>query len=316
MKNKKGIVGFKQKKKTNTVFLLFVLGALLFWFLTNLSKEYTSTLAATIVYENLPESYIFQEAPPETINLRVKTTGFYFVNSSLKTPEVVLSIDKIKHKEGYDFFIENSDLRKQLNSNLSVKLELKEILLDTLFVKLGVKKHKKVPVKPSLDIEYYLGYKAFSGIKISPDSILVSGPEFQVNKVSEINLRPYLAKGVQESIAMNIDIQDPNIPKLTLSHKEVFLEINVEKITEKSLEIPVKVINKPIEELVIYPKTLKLICQVRLSQFNDVKANDFEVICDYNQRDGNFLKAELVKKPKLVSSVKLLSNNIEYLILK
>lgn len=302
--------------KKYSVFLLFVIVTSIFWFMNKLSKEYNQIVDFNMEFTNLPERFIFQENPPQKIALRVKTSGLSLFKRAFYQNEVKISLKKIKNKKGYQYFLQSTNLKKQIRAQVSDRLSIVEVLEDTLFLKLGKKSFKKVPVIPNVSVDYHLGYKSFSGVKIIPDSIRVSGPEMQVQKIKEVYLKPLVKEDIIESVKEQASIIKTDIPKIRYSTNSVSLHIEVEKITEKTLSIPVQIINKPTEEVVVYPKKITLNCQVRLSQFNEINEDDFILVCDYNQRSGKYMSIRLMKKPETVSSIKLQTTKVEYLILK
>lgn len=308
---------FKFNKKRDSVFLIFVLGTFVFWFLNKLSKEYSQVVYYPIHYSSLSKEYVFQENPPKELGFRIKGNGFYFLGVAFNKPEIEVSVKHLKRKSKYDYYLVNNDLKKQVRNSIKENITLVDVISDTLFVKLGKRSFKKVPVIPNVNIGYHLGYKSFTGYNISPDSILISGPEMQVAKVDKINLEPFKEANVQESINKDLAIIKSNVPKITYSTEKVNLKIEIEKITEKTLMIPIQIINVPIgDEVVVYPKKIEVDCLVRLSQFNEIKSSEFLVVCDFNKRTSKHMKTELRQKPSIVSSVKLNVDEVEYLILK
>lgn len=315
MKKKEPI--FKFNKKRDSIFLIFVVGTFVFWFLNKLSKEYSQIVHYPIQYTSLSNEFFFQEDPPKELGFRIKASGFYFLGVSFSKPEVEVSVKRLKRKSKYDYYLINSELKKQVRNSIKENINLIDIVSDTLFVKLGQKKFKKIPVVPKLKISYHLGYKSFSGYKISPDSIEISGPEMQVSKIHQINLTPFVQSNIQESVSKEIEIIKSDIPKITYAKETVRLSIDVEKITEKKITVPIEIINAPNEEeVVIYPKKIELTCLIRLSKFNEVNSSDFLVVCDYNQKTSKYMKTEMIQKSSEVSSVKLNVDKVEYLILK
>ncbi|NIJ46144.1 BMFP domain-containing protein YqiC [Wenyingzhuangia heitensis] len=316
MADRKKLATYKFNKRRDSVFLLFVLGTFIFWFLNKLSNTYTQVVSYTIEYVDLPNQFVFQEKPQENLSFRIESDGFYFFSNAFKRNQIQISLAAIKKRDQYAYYLPNAELKKQVRSVIKEKINLLDVIEDTVEVKLGKKSFKKVPVVPNISINYHSGYNSFSGIKLIPDSIIVSGPEMQLAKVSKIKLAAFTKKDVITSIDEKIEIIKPEIQKIEFNKEQVELKIEVEKITEKTLMVAVQIINAPSDDVVLYPKKVKVTCQVRLSQFNVVKANDFTVICDYNNRGSKHIKIELVKKSGVVSSAKLNTNQVEYLILK
>jgi len=313
---KEKITAYRFNKKRDLVFLLFVLGTFMFWFLNKLSKEYTQEVTYSVVYEKLPNQFVFQEEPLRKLSLRVVSDGFYFFSNAFRTNTLKISLENITKKEKYSYFLSNENLKKQVRSVIQDNVKVLDVVEDLIEVKLGKKSFKKLPVVSNVEIQYHAGYSSFSGIQLIPDSIEISGPEMQVSKISKIELPAFVKGNVKEVINEYIDIINPNVPKIVFDKKSIQIKVEVEKITEKSLTVPVQIINSPSDDIVVYPKKVKVTCQVRLSQFNMIQEKDFTVVCDYNTRGTKHIKTELLAFPSVVSSVKLKTNEVEYLILK
>ena len=84
--------------------------------------------------------------------------------------------------------------------------------------------------------------------------------------------------------------------------------------------IPIQIINLP-DSLVmtIFPKKLKLMFLVGLSQFNNIKEYLFRAEVDYLKIDeslSNKMKIELIKNPEFVREIKHYPLNVDYIIEK
>lgn len=302
-------------KKQNVVFLLFVLATFIFWFLNRLSNDYIQQVPYQIEYKDLPKRFVFQDKPQEEINVSVEASGFYLFKSAIINRDLKISLKNIKKKDKYSYYLLENELNRQVKEHLKDRIRVLGVTEDSLLVNLGRKVYKKVPLKSHVDIKYNKGYKSFNEI-LEPDSIEVSGPEMQVSKIDYINLVPFQKENVMESISENIAIVESLFSKIDYSTKNVKLHLEVEKITEKTIEVPVSIINTSSDEVVIYPKKIKVNCQMKLSDFNKITQDDFVMICDYDKRNDGYIEVELLEKPSSVSMVKIEKKRVEYLILK
>lgn len=302
-------------KKQNIVFLLFVLATFIFWFLNRLSNDYIQQVSYQIEYKNLPKRFVFQDEPQQQINISVEASGFYLLRSAIVNRGLRISLKNIKKKDKYSYYLLDNELNRQVKERLNDKVRALGVTEDSLLVNLGKKIYKKIPVKSHVQLKYHTGYKSFKEI-LEPDSIEVSGPEMQVAKIHHIDLVPFKKNEVMEPIGENIAIVESPLSKIDYSTKTVKLYLEVEKITEKTIEIPVSILNTPNDEIVIYPKKIKVNCQMKLSDFNKISQGDFTMVCDYNKRKDGYIEVELIKEPEIVSKVKIEKKRVEYLILK
>lgn len=303
------------KNKRNIVFLLFVLATLIFWLLNRLSDSYIQEVSYKVEYTDLPNRFVFQDAPQEKINISVEASGFYFFSRAFAQKELDISLKNIKRKNKYSYFLLDDELDRQVKEHLKDRIRVLGVVEDSLLVNLGIKSYKKVPVISHVNLKFNTGYRSFEQV-LEPDSIEVSGPEMQVSKINHIDLTTIAKEEVNKPINEKVAIVKTKYPKITYKPNSVNLHISVEKITEKTLEVPVTVINAPKEEIVIYPKKIKISCQVKLSEFNKITPKDFLLICDYNKRKDKYLEVELAEKTVNVSAVKIAKDKVEYLILK
>jgi hypothetical protein len=290
-----------KKSKKRHVLLLFLGVATFFWFLTKLSKEYTSVVEYNIRYKNLPEAKIFQTEPKKTMSLHIRGSGFKLLGQNLYQRTIEMDIGN--------------------PSQLETGLWLEYFDTDSLFFDLGIQKFKTVPVVSSLDIAYKLGYSISGTIKIFPDSVRIRGPEAQVEKIQWLKTASMVLKDVSEDVSQEISLEKPdNSEKVNFYDEKVTIVANVEKFTEDSFEVPFSFKNLPKNaKITTYPKTVKVTFKVGLSNYNKISPNSFKVGCDYSKtllKKLDYLEPFLLEKPDWVSTVKLTPSKIEFLIQK
>ena len=115
-----------------------------------------------------------------------------------------------------------------------------------------------------------------------------------------------------------IELDIFNTNNLKYSDKSVNVFLDVEKSTESILNLPVSIINIPTDvNINYYPKSIKVSFTVSLDNFQKYSSKDFKIICDFNEisQDGK-LTAEVLNQPKLIKNLRLINNEIQYVILK
>ncbi len=203
---------------------------------------------------------------------------------------------------------------------MSSGLKLESISKDTIYLKIGRLKTKKVPLTPLLDIKYRLGYNIAEDIKVTPDSILISGPELQLKNIHSINLKTLILKDIHKNIDKICTVVLPkNSDKIKTNTKTANVKIVVDKFTEGKVIVPVLIENAPKEKITIFPKTVKVVFNIRLKSFNKITPASFKITCDYQQAKKNdltYLIPKITLKPEEVSSVRIVPEKIDFLIYK
>jgi YbbR domain-containing protein len=305
--------------KKQHVFFLFIVLSSFFWLFTKFSNEHVTEFAYPFSYVNLPPSKLLQNSPKTAISLRVKGTGFKLLMERFSERRLTLNAQKAMLQEGYRHYILPKNQISQLGTQLRKGLVLQAVLCDSLFFELGVNKQKKVPVQADVNLHFKSGYHVLGAVDIFPDSIQVKGPEIQVDQIDFVQMEPLTLEAVFEDVAREVSLQFPEkLDKLTYSIDKVTLRGKVEKFTEGVFEIPFEIEGLPKgARITTYPKTVRVVFQVGLSNYNKVVKTDFQVRCNYalsKDRPYHYLRPKLVKKPSWVSNVKIVPERIEYLI--
>ena len=107
--------------------------------------------------------------------------------------------------------------------------------------------------------------------------------------------------------------------QIKLSHSNVITNIEVDKFTEGTIEVPVLIKNLPQNVSINYfPKYISVTYYLPLSDYGKFQASDFKIECDYmksQNSDFTFMMAELVKIPKSVKKARLSSDKVEFIFL-
>lgn len=311
---------FKNNKRLR-VFLLFLSLAFVFWMLIKLSRTYTSTVKATLLYTDLPDNKMLQSAPDATVDVNLTGVGFSILKYKFSSNKVSVGLKKIKRKKGTIYYLLSDVLIKDVNKAFE-EANVIEITPDTLYFDLGRSISKKVKVEPDVTIQYKSGFHLSGDLVIDPEYITVSGPKSQVDSIIFLETRNIELTNVYDSINKKVTIitNDGRFSNLTFSETEVSIKGKVEKFTEQTLEVPVKVINVPNGfKINLFPNIVKVVFQIGLSDFNKINENDFEVVCDYNlliDENVDYLVPKVIYKSSLIETVKIIPNKVEFLLEK
>ncbi len=281
-----------------------------------MSQTYNQVLSIDVVYENLPQNKIFNQKPISTIDVEIQATGFRIFTSGFSQGKIKFSLANLTKKNNGKYYLLTNLKSNKIDKQLSSGLNFKTVVQDTIHFDLGDLETKKVPVIPDLSVNYELGFDTRK-ITVSPDSVLISGTEDILKDINQVKLKPLTLTNVSENYKSNLDILLPN-KKVKISHNKVSLSIDVDKYTEGEFDIPVMIKNAT-EKITIYPKKVKIIFKISLKDFNKVTEDSFEVIADYKYTKENklsYLLPKLKVKPKIISSVRIVPEKVDFLISK
>ncbi|MBT3741774.1 MAG: hypothetical protein HOG32_06115 [Polaribacter sp.] len=309
----------KNFKKIPKTFISFLVASFLIWFLITFSKEYTTVITYAVNYKNIPQNKLLQETPINNIDITVKASGFKILRSKFKNKKIQLEASKLKRKGPSKFYFLTKSQVTKIQKQLLFGVELKEILQDTIYLNLGVLTSKRVAIKPNLEINYHVGYDLLNEIKISPDSIVISGPEAQVKKIDYLELSELKLNDVKSNFLEEVSVLKLN-NNFKYSAQKITISGNVDKFTEGKLQIPFTTKNLPKNiNLTTLSEKVEVIFVVALSNFSKISEASFKVECDYLISEKNnlgYLIPKVILEPVFIKSVKIIPKKIDFLIQK
>ena len=307
--------------KISKSFIVFLITAVVIWFLITLSKVYTISISFPVKYSDLSQDKILQNEPLKEIDILVKSTGFNILSTRFLNQSIELNAGNLNKKSTFSYYFLIKNQKNKIQRQLRSGIEIQEISLDTIYLQLGSLISKKVPLIPNLEIDYHIGYDLLDAEVIRPDSILISGPEAYVDQIDKIHLELLKLDDVKSDFSQKVKILRPeNSNNLKVASEFATISGRVEKFTEGVFEIPYKVLNLPEGvDVTSLHKTVKVYFVVGLSDFNKIDKNFFQVVCDYTLSKENnldYLVPKVIVKPAFIKSFKVVPNKIDFLIQK
>lgn len=307
-----------KNKNTTKVFLFFLVFSTLLWLLTKFSKQYSSNVKVELVYQNLPENTLLRDAP-RYVSVNYLANGFEFLYYRIKPPIVVLNLNKYYNEGANNILIDREVIELDISKDLDREVFLSNASRKSLEIQLDHVANKEVPIHIDADIQLQKGFRQVDSIQINPARVIVSAPSQVLDSIEFVKTAKWEIKNVNKNLEKKLKLLTPKFEKTFLDLEETTASVQVAEYTQKNLKVPITLINKPSNvTLMLIPEVISLTVDVDIEQFNEVQAQDFEVICDYakrNEEDG-VLYAKLQTAPENVYNVRLNEVEIDYLIFK
>jgi len=293
-------------RKKLMIFGFFLLLSLVFWFINALSKSYITNISYPVRYTDLPEGKILVGDTPEDLVLKISAHGYSIVRYKLSSRYIPVSIPlhtfTVQHLNNNDslFFIQSRFAREHLNAQLSYDIQILEIKPDTLYFRFAKLKTKKLPVIVNLTYEPEKQMIAMGAPVAVPDSVIATGPDHILDTTYAVNTVKKNLGIISQTVKKDIDLQKPK--DIDLSHTKVNITVALEKYTEKTLTVPLEVINLPDSiQIITFPDGIEITCQVGLSNYHKVQPTLFRTQVDFRESvDGTgSLTVFLTKQPDL-----------------
>ncbi len=293
--------------------------ASLFWVLTKISKEFAAPITTGIQYINVPETLSIKDANVDELSFNLFTNGYNFLGYKLKPPVLSIDVSKYISDNKSTITITSEQLLKEINLQFPSISSANTLNIDVLTLTVDPIVRKKIPVVIKNNASYKKGFRRIGPIVVKPDSIFVSGPQINVKTIDSIVTEVLVVDLLDSDISKKVKVIRPKVKGVTLSNETVSVFWKVKEVAQKEFEIPIDLINKPTGEIIkMIPNKVKIRVDVTLDNFNEIKASDFKIICDYNERnlDENFMIAHLQKNTEKVEHIELTTQKIDFLTFK
>lgn len=284
-----------------------------------MSHNYNAELHYPIKYTNIPTGKFSVSKLPKHLSIQVNGPGWTILkqkifSSSRLTFDISSELNKINRQS---FTVLTKHLKSNISKQIGSELAIATITPDSLNFRFTDIKSKRVALRPDFKMEVRKQYILKSDIKLTPDSINISGPDFLIDKTDFIYTKKLSFEDLHANIEGETTIATPD--NITHNTEEVKYIIPVEKLTEKHINIPVSSTNVPDSvNIKFFPSIIDMSYFVGISKFNKYSAYDFKIEVDYEKINFNSPKIELriSKHPADVNAayIKLQPEEVEYLI--
>lgn len=310
----------KIEKKYLPVFLVLVVLSSIFWTLTVLSKDYTSTIKYNVEFVDLPVKKLLVENKEEQLRLQVNAPGFTILAHKLKIkPNIKLSVSGfIPQKKGelWNYFWLGKQSLSEVQEMLPANMQLLHIQPSRIDLLLDQKSERTVPVKLISDFSFDQLFRRKGEVSLNPATITISGPKAVVEVINEVNTKPVSLIDINSDKKGVVELESINLSEISFSNSKVDWSLEVEQFTEGRIKLKIDAKNIPKGYSVkLFPDEVRLEYIVSLNNFEFINASDFSVFAEVDL-DLNRLNVKLGRKNNFVENVRIVPSKVEYLLIK
>jgi len=266
-----GKAEFEEPQNKGFVISMCVLTACVLWFAFSMQETYTQVLEFDTEVLNLPPDMALSQLPPKTIQVQIEGEGIQILRLYYKPP--VLPIDALAGETNLAMrapeFITNVSI-------LAVTPRLVDIGLEERVV-------KRVPIRSRVSMEFASTFRRIGDIKLSPDSILISGARSIVDGLDYWPTAERSLGEMRDSLDVVIALSDSLSTLISLEFSDVRIQANIQAFTEAERIVEVRTRDLPAGMSVNYsPTTVRVVYQIPISQFDaSLETDDFYVFVPY-----------------------------------
>ncbi|MFC4210126.1 CdaR family protein [Pedobacter lithocola] len=296
--------------------LACLLLAIASWLFMALNNKYVYTAKTVLIYKNFPQNRAFHPLQSDTVDLQVEGTGWQllFARLRINPQSIAVSLNQLSTRDFVVFSAQLYNVNKQLETSQKV-ISVKP---DTLYFDFTKRTVKKVPVRLIQKIEFLKQYGVASEIKLNPKSVTVTGPIEELLKINEWSTDTLKLDRVQNSATFRVNMQHSTHKNVSIFPSSVEVRLPVDEFTEKTVEVPLKIINnRNFYGVRLYPKRVKITFLVALSYFEQVDESFITAVVDLDEWSvlhHNQFTVKLTEFPEYCKLIKISPSKVDFIV--
>ncbi len=300
-------------------FLICLGIASLLWVVHTLNRNYKYTLQVPITFLNLPTNKLIVGELPEKLDVEIKTSGLKLIFIILKKNinSVIVDFNLLKNNaKSQAYSIRNSDFN--IKNAINFDVEIIKIRPDTLFFSGNKSNSKLLPVKANLKVDCRPGYSIVSKTNITPAYITVSGDSAELSKLDTIYTYFLNLKDIHQNYSSSLLLKKSH-SSINYNVKDVQLMFNVDKLTESTIQVPIKILNNPGNETIkLIPNVININYLVAMNEYESINTSSFKAVVNYDhiKEKRKQLQVDIIRSPSEVKIIRKEPETISYLIFK
>lgn len=191
---------------------------------------------------------------------------------------------------------------------------------DTLYFDFSNRSIRRIPVKLLSAINYQKQFSQSDDVVIQPSYVTVSGPSNKIDAMTTWATDSLKMSNVSETINASLNLKAPEEGNISVYPKTVQIKVPVNEFTEKTIRIPVKIINNQnYYNVKVVPQRIVVTFTTSLDRYADINADLFEAQADleYWKKFGySTLPVKVTRVPAFCKIVRIEPRNIDFIVKK
>lgn len=306
-----------ERRRILVVFVCLLL-AIAGWLFLALNNKYVYNVKTVLVYKNFPQKKAFHPLQSDTVDLQVEGTGWQLVFSRLRiNPQSIsVSLNTLNSRN----FVVFSEQLYNVNKQLETSQKVISIRPDTLYFDFSRRTVKRVPIQLIKNLTFAKQYNIASPIVLMPKFITISGPQEELEKINFWPTDTLTLKNIQNTSVARVGLKQTELKNVNIFPNNVEVKIQVDEFTEKTVEVPLKVLNNTgFLNIKLYPKKVKVTFLVALNSYQQIDEDFIEACVDVNDWKNlkhNKLSVKLTRFPEYCKIINISPSKIDFVIEK
>ena len=298
------------------VFVFFLLLSTLLWMMISFNEEMEKEILVPVQIVNVPKNVVITSDVSDTLRLTLKDKGYtlarYYYGKSVKP--ITVNFQQYAKNNGM-FTVSNADLARMVKQQLSPSTHIVGIKPEKVEVFFNHGNHKTVPIRFQGHLTPSASY-VITQKRITPSHATVYAADGLLDSITAVYIEPLNKSDVADSVRYVMNIQSIRGAKI-VPHR-VNVDVKAELLTERTIEVPISVINVPEgKHLRLFPSAVKVKFVVATSRYATAKETDFQIVADYNEvtaTESDKVRIQIRRKPSYARQMQTDVSEVNFLI--
>jgi hypothetical protein len=315
------VIIFFNRKRTREVmtFLLFVALSACFWVMQTVYEETDGSFEVQFVVRDMPSNAVFTTPVPTTLKVTVHDRSIALMRYYFKQSLHELSVDFDRYAdEAGNFRLSGTELHALIQECLDGTTQVGTVTPAIIDARFALTNGRRVPVRFDGTCSAQLQSRC-GEVRLTPDSVTVYAPDGILDTLREMRTErrtfTELSAPVSEEVPLHVPLGVKAEPFT------VHMDVNVEEYVEKTFaRVRVETIMVPDSvKLRTFPSMVQLSCNVNLSQYKALTADEFVLTVSYADipTDGTTatrLPIHVTDHPDAATHIRIRPDSVEYMI--
>ncbi len=307
-----------RSSKEFLIFLFFLAMSAAFWFLSVLNDTYEEEYSVELRIVDVPQDVVITQSLPDTVKVRLRDKGFnllkYYFSADMRPISLHFPLYANSKGRGY---VSATDLQKILLMRLASTTSIVSVKADRWEFYYNHGARKRIAVRLDGDLRPAENY-FITQTQVFPDSVTVYAEESAFDTIKAVFTETQSMHNLKESQNLQVALQ--SITGAKIEPKIVKLKVNVEQLTEVTLNVPVQPINMPEGMLLkTFPARVDVVAAVGIERSKKLRPEQFAVVADFKdlpEDPSQKLKLRVYMQPTGVVKTTIKENMVDYVIEK
>ena len=308
----------KTQRRKLSIFVKCIVFSFIAWTLFAVSNKYVYSVRSGLQYVNIPDNRAFHPLQSDTVNVRIEAAGWQLLFSKFRSVHPVLQVD-LSGLQSRNWVVLTNQLGF-INRQFPENQQVISVAPDTLYFDFSKQTERKVPVRALYNLQFNKQYDIIDELRISPEYVTITGPLEDVVQIEQWETDTIRSAEVSSDVHTVIGLKQNQRANINVYPTSVAVDIPVGEVTEKILEIPIRVENaSKFRSVRLLPDKIRLTVLVSLRDFMKVTPGAFEAVVnmdDWIADDVQSLPVIITQKPDFCKLVKIEPQNVDFFVRK